>query len=181
MADETTTINPVTTTVDPDLLLNILNEDCIGCTSTDTEGCDTTTFSADAPPVAKAEVIVSGLTDYSVCCDPIAIDPVTISLCTRGVVFFQHLEIVTVPTNGKLFLANEELAVGDEISEQENGLIVYKRTIAETEDGVQPASTDTFSLKAITTGGESAPLVYDIVLEEATCITPSPCSSPCGC
>lgn len=167
-----------------DSFLDDLNEQCVGCledTTTELAECTTTVFSADSPVSVTATVEASTKLEYDVCCDPIAIEPVTFSICSRGTVFFQDIQITVLPENGKLYIGSEEIEANDVLTKQENGLLVYKRTIdADAENGLQEVGTDSFTFIVRTNGGNSAAVEVTFNLLEATCLISSPCDG-CGC
>lgn len=167
-----------------DSFLDELNEECFDCQ--DNEGttivpCTTTTFVADSPVAVTATVGVSGESEYDVCCEPVGIKPLNYSICSKGVVFFKNITVITAPTKGKLYIGTEEVSASDVLTKQEMGLLVYKRTIdAEAEDGIQVEGTDTIELRVDTTGGNSSNFTITFNLQEATCKEESPCSFGCG-
>ena len=165
-----------------DSFLDELNEGCIDCVEDEPflAECTTTTFAPDAPVSVTASVEASTKTEYDVCCDPVAIEPVIFSICSRGTVFFTNVTVLTVPTNGTLYIGSEEVEANDTLTKQENGLLVYKRTIdSDAEDGIQPADTDTFTLRVTTTGGNSNTITVTMNLLETECKVENPCND-CG-
>lgn len=166
-----------------DSVLDDLNMGCVDCQPPIPldATCATTTFVGTPFVDASAVIIPIEHDDYIVCCDPVAIKPFNYVQCARGAVKLINYEIVNVPTKGNLYIGDEIVANGDVLTEQENGLLVYKRTIdPNAEEGLQEADTDSFDIEIVTTGGTSDELTINLVLEEATCIVPSPCGG-CGC
>lgn len=166
-----------------DSVLDDLNMGCVDCQESFVPfvQCSTTTFTAAAPAAVTGVVAPIAHEPYTVCCDPVAIKPVNQVVCSRGVVKNFRYEVDTLPTKGKLFIGDEEVQAGDILTEQENGLLVYVRTIDEDAvDGVQPADTDSFNMIVLSNVANSAALVINLVLEEVSCVVPSPCGG-CNC
>lgn len=166
-----------------DSVLDELNMGCVDCNPPVPldVSCSTTTFAGTSFVNPTAVIVPIEHEDYIVCCDPVAIKPINYVQCARGAVRLIEYQIESLPENGILLIGDEEVEEGDILTEQENGLLVYKRTIdSEAEEGLQPAGTDSFEVIVSTTGGDSEPLVINLILEEVTCLVPSPCGG-CGC
>jgi hypothetical protein len=149
------------------------NQECVDCATTISPStpCSTTTWALAATPACSGTVNVATLNPIEYCCVPVGIPVLESTICADCPCYPVSTVVKTLPAKGTLTLLCDDVTVGQILTEQEEGMLVYTATTVGTAD------TDTFVLTKKWSCGE-ADTTVTIAIQEVECEVVRPCA---GC